>query len=114
MEDSSEDVKNMLTSLSNTVLLTMIVVFVIIFLFMGLKSAISLSLTIPMSFLMTFIVLFILGYTNNVALFGLILVTGMLVDSAIVVSEYADKMKQEGIKTKQAYIQSSIRECLSR
>ena len=110
MEDSSEDVKNMLTSLSNTVLLTMIVVFVIIFLFMGLKSAISLSLTIPMSFLMTFIVLFILGYTiNNVALFGLILVTGMLVDSAIVVSEYADKMKQEGIKTKQAYIQSSIR-----
>jgi multidrug efflux pump len=110
MEDSSEDVKNMLTSLSNTVLLTMIVVFFIIFLFMGLKSAISLSLTIPMSFLMTFIVLFLLGYTiNNVALFGLILVTGMLVDSAIVVSEYADKIKQDGVKTKQAYIQSSIR-----
>lgn len=110
MEDSSEDVKNMLTSLSNTVLLTMIVVFFVILLFMGLKSAISLSLTIPMSFLMTFIVLFLLGYTvNNVALFGLILVTGMLVDSAIVVSEYADKIKQEGVKTKQAYIQSSIR-----
>lgn len=110
MEDSSEDVKNMLTSLSNTVFLTMVVVFFIVFLFMGLKSAISLSLTIPMSFLMTFTVLFLLGYTiNNVALFGLVLVTGMLVDSAIIVSEYADKIKKDGIKTKQAYIQSSIR-----
>lgn len=110
MEDSSEDINKMLTSLSNNVLLTMLIVFTIILFFMGLKSAISLSLTIPMSFFITFTLLFLLGYTiNSVALFGLILVTGMLVDSAIVVSEYADKIRKEGVKTKDSYIQSSIR-----
>lgn len=110
MEDSSEDVRNMLNSLTNTVILTMLVVAIVIYFFLGLKSSISLVITIPVSFLVTFIFLYLLGYTvNNVALFGLILVTGMLVDSAIVVSDYADKLKQDGYKTKQAYINSSIR-----
>src|SRR3546814_5206967 len=40
---------------------------------------------------------------NIVVLFGLILAVGMLVDGAIVVTEYADRKMIEGLPRKQAY-----------
>ena len=44
-----------------------------------------------------------------VVLFSLILAVGMLVDGAIVVTEFADRKMSEGIPRKRAYLQASLR-----
>jgi multidrug efflux pump len=46
---------------------------------------------------------------NIMVLFGLVLTTGLLVDSAIVIVEYADRKMAEGVTRQQAYIQAAQR-----
>lgn len=110
MQDQSEEITDMLSNLSNNVILTVIIVFIIMSMFMNIRSAVLVGLTVPLSFLMAFIVLNAMGSTaNTVVLFGLIMVTGMLVDSAIVVAESADTMKNNGVPPKIAYVESASR-----
>jgi multidrug efflux pump len=62
------------------------------------------GLAIPGAFLTGILVLAIAGYTVNiVVLFGLIMAVGMLVDGAIVVTEFADRQMNEGQSRKVAY-----------
>ena len=63
------------------------------------------DLAIPTSFLMGILALSLAaGLTVNlVVLFSLILAVGMLVDGAIVVTEYADRKMSEGIDKREAY-----------
>ena len=103
MQDQSEEIVDMLSNLSNNVILTVIIVFLIMSVFMNLRSAILVGLTVPLSFLMAFTILNTIGSTaNTVVLFALIMVTGMLVDSAIVIAESADTFKNQGIKPKKS------------
>src|SRR3546814_9740320 len=61
-------------------------------------------MAIPGSFLAGILVLAVGGLTvNMVVLFGLILAAGMLVDGAIVVTEYADRKMSEGLPKQEAY-----------
>lgn len=46
---------------------------------------------------------------NMIVLFALIMAVGMLVDGAIVVTEYADRKMQEGTGRKQAYREAAKR-----
>ena len=46
---------------------------------------------------------------NIVVLFGLIMAVGMLVDGAIVVTEFADRQMSEGVARKQAYAMAARR-----
>ena len=62
------------------------------------------GVAIPGSFLLGILVLSMLGLTINiVVLFSLILAVGMLVDGAIVVTEFADRKMAEGAPRLQAY-----------
>src|SRR3546814_9491639 len=71
---------------------------------LGFRSACLVGIAIPGSFLAGILVLAMGGLTVNiVVLFGLILAVGMLVDGAIVVTEYADRKMIEGLPRKQAY-----------
>ena len=77
---------------------------------MGMRSAIMVGLTIPGAFLSGILVIWAIGFTMNIiVLFGLILVAGMLVDGAIVVSELADRYLHEGQTPKQAWINAAQR-----
>src|SRR3546814_17213122 len=75
---------------------------------MGLRAAGLVGVAIPGSFLLGILVLSWLSLTINiVVLFSLILAVGMLVDGAIVVTEYADRKMAEGLARRAAYAERS-------
>ncbi len=108
--DQSEDVEMMLTDLQNNVISAVILVVIVIIATLGVRAAALVGLSIPGSFLTGILALAIMGYTINiVVLFALIMAVGMLVDGAIVVTEYADRKMSEGIARQEAYHQAAMR-----
>ncbi|PFG55409.1 multidrug efflux pump [Vibrio sp. ES.051] len=102
--DQSDDVKLMLTDLQNNILSAIILVVIVIIAILGVRTALLVGISIPGSFLTGLLVLSIFGLTVNiVVLFALIMAVGMLVDGAIVVTEFADRRMQEGTPRKEAY-----------
>ncbi|BCE02244.1 efflux RND transporter permease subunit [Marinicellulosiphila megalodicopiae] len=108
--DQSKDTRDSLNSLYNNVIFSSLLVFVVIVFFLGFRTATLVGLAIPTSFLVGIMVLNMMGVTlNMVVLFALLLTLGMLVDGAIVVTEYADRRMIEGANRKVAYKEASIR-----
>ncbi len=102
--DASEHVEMMLSDLQNSVLIAVILVVIVIVALLGLRTAALVGISIPGSFLTGILVLAVFGYTiNMVVLFSLIMAVGLLVDGAIVVTEYADRAMSEGQHRQQAY-----------
>lgn len=103
-QDRSEDIRNMLTDLQNNIISAIILVMVVVISALGVRTAGLVGLSIPGSFLIGILYMYLFGLTINiVVLFGLILAVGMLVDGAIVVTEFADRKMAEGIDKKEAY-----------
>ncbi len=103
-KDESKDVKIMLNDLQNNILSAIILVVIVIIAILGTRTALLVGVSIPGSFLTGLLVLSIFGLTVNiVVLFSLIMAVGMLVDGAIVVTEFADRRMQEGTPRKEAY-----------
>ncbi|CAH6822010.1 putative multidrug resistance protein [Vibrio chagasii] len=102
--DESKDVKIMLNDLQNNILSAIILVVIVIIAILGVRTALLVGTSIPGSFLTGLLVLSVFGLTVNiVVLFSLIMAVGMLVDGAIVVTEFADRRMQEGEGRKDAY-----------
>ncbi|MCK8072894.1 efflux RND transporter permease subunit [Vibrio sp. 1CM23M] len=102
--DESKDVKIMLNDLQNNILSAIILVVTVIIAILGVRTALLVGISIPGSFLTGLLVLSVFGLTVNiVVLFSLIMAVGMLVDGAIVVTEFADRRMQEGEGRKAAY-----------
>jgi len=108
--DSSKDVKIMLTDLQNNVLSAVLLVVIVIIAVLGMRSAALVGIAIPGSFLTGILVLWLSGITVNiVVLFALIMAVGMLVDGAIVVTEFADREMSAGVKRHRAYLDAAQR-----
>ena len=108
--DQSEEVQDILSDLLNNVLTAIVLVIIVVIAAMGPRSAVLVGLTIPGAFLTAILVIWGMGLTLNiVVLFSLILVAGMLVDGAIVVSELADRNLSDGQSVKQAWIGAASR-----
>ncbi|WP_236708266.1 efflux RND transporter permease subunit [Anaplasma phagocytophilum] len=104
LQDQSEEVKSALRELENTLVFSVILVSVVMMIFMGIRTAILIAVAIPVSVLFSITVVYLMGYTINIViLFTLIMVIGMLVDDAIVVSEYADRKMAHGFSRLEAY-----------
>lgn len=83
--DQSEDIRNQLTNLENSVIMAVILVILVLYFFLGLKNALFVGIAIPMSMLISFVVFGIANIQiNMIVLFSLILALGLLVDNAIV------------------------------
>jgi len=109
-QDESRQIKDMLNDLFNNVLVATLLVMILVLGSLGITSSMMVGLAIPGAFLMALIVLNMMGYTMNmVVLFSLILSVGMLVDGAIVVTEYADRRLAEGAKKRVAYAEAAQR-----
>ena len=103
-QDKSVQVQTMLRDLQNNVLSAVLLVMIAVVGALGLRSGILVAIAIPGSFLTAILVINALGLTVNiVVLFSLILAVGMLVDGAIVVTEYADRKLREGEPPEKAY-----------
>lgn len=103
-QDQSVFIDRMLTDLQNNVLSAILLVMIVVVGALGLRTGLLVGIAIPGSFLTGILVLAISGITVNVVvLFSLILAVGMLVDGAIVVTEYADRKMTEGESKASAY-----------
>ncbi len=103
-QDKSTGIRSMLADLQNNVMSAVLLVMVVIVAALGLRTAGLVGIAIPGSFLAGILVLAALGFTINiVVLFALILAVGMLVDGAIVVTEFADRKMMAGEPPRTAY-----------
>lgn len=109
-QDKSKIIRQMLSDLQNSVATGVLLVAVIILFALGFRASLFIGIAIPASFLAGVLGLQLAGLTVNiVVLFSLILAVGMLVDDAIIVSEYAERRMSEGMPPKQAYAQAATR-----
>ena len=109
-QDQSEFTITILGDLQNNVLSAIVLVMIIIVAALGLRGALLVGVAIPGSFLIGILMLAILGMTMNmVVMFSLNLAVGMLVDGAIVVTEFADRRMREGMHRRQAYAAAAKR-----
>ncbi len=109
-QDNSEFIRMMLHDLENHVISAVVLVMIVLIGVLGLRSATLVGIAIPGSFLTAILAIHIMGLTvNMVVLFALIFSVGMLVDAAIIVTEYADRKMAEGLDRRQAYIHASKR-----
>lgn len=109
-QDKSVFVNQLLTDLQNHVMIAVILVFIVILYALSGRASLLIGLAIPSSFLMGILALALMGYTiNMIVLFSLILAVGMLVDDAIIVTEYAERRMSEGMHKVQAFEEAAKR-----
>jgi multidrug efflux pump len=103
-QDKSKVIRQMLGDLQNSVATGVLLVAIVILFALGFRASLFIGIAIPASFLAGVLGLYLAGLTINiVVLFSLILAVGMLVDDAIIVSEFAERRMAEGMPPREAY-----------
>ncbi len=104
-QDSTLKIQDGISTLGLNMLVGMILVSTIIWYFMGLRNAGIITIGIPFSFIITMLFMYITGGSlNEMTLFSFVLVTGIIVDDAIVVTENIYRHIQEGRNIEQAVV----------
>src|SRR6202022_869231 len=102
-QDKSKIIRQMLGDLQNSVATGVLLVAIVILFALGFRASIFIGIAIPASFLAGVLGPPLAGLTINiVVLFSLILGVGMLVDDAIIVSEFAERRMAEGMAPRPA------------
>jgi len=100
----------MISELEGNIITAIFLVMILVIASMGVRVGLLVGLSIPFCFLLTFIILRVVGVEFNfLVMMGLLLGLGMLIDGAIVVTEYADRKISEGLTRLEAYRLSSKR-----
>lgn len=104
--DTSEFIKDSISSLTETVVLAGVIVMLVVLFFLGRwRATVIIILTIPVSLVAAFIYLMVTGNTLNIiSLSSLSIAIGMVVDDAIVVLENITTHIERGSKPKDAAI----------
>ncbi|MCX7305757.1 MAG: efflux RND transporter permease subunit [Hyphomicrobiales bacterium] len=103
-QDKSVFVNTLLNDLQSHVMIAVILVFIVILYALSGRASLLIGLAIPCSFLMGILALAMMGFTiNMIVLFSLILAVGMLVDDAIIVTEFAERRMSEGMPKELAF-----------
>jgi len=104
--DTSDNIRNTIASLVETVAYALLFVVIVVFFFLGRwRATVIITLTIPISLIASFIYLYATGNTLNiVSLSSLSISIGMVVDDAIVVLENVTTHIERGADPKQAAV----------
>ena len=104
--DTSDNIRNTIASLAETVLYALLFVVIVVFGFLGRwRATIIIGITIPLSLIASFIYLFATGESLNIiSLSALSISIGMVVDDAIVVLENVTTHIERGSDPKQAAV----------
>jgi len=104
-QDSTDKIQDSMQTLGSNLLLGIILVSLIIWYFMGIRAAGLTVIGIPFSFLVTMIFMMLTGNSlNEITLFSFVLVSGIVVDDAIVVVENIYRHIQSGKPMQEAVI----------
>ena len=100
----------MVKELNGNIIAAVILIMVLVIASMGIRVSMLVGLSIPFCFLFTYLILYLIGEeVNFLVMMGLLLGMGMLIDGAIVITEYADKKIAEGLTRKEGYKLASKR-----
>lgn len=104
--DSSDNIKNSISSLEESILYALLFVVLVVLFFLGKwRASLIISLTIPISLIVAFIYLkFVHSSLNIISLCSLSIAIGMVVDDAIVVLENITKHIDRGSRPREAAI----------
>jgi multidrug efflux pump len=109
-QDQAPFAEQQVTELQGNIFTALALVMVLVVAAMGFRSGLIVGLGIPVSFLFSLIFVYLLGYSFNfMVMFGMLLGLGMLIDGAIVVTEYADRKMTEGFDRRAAYAMAAKR-----
>ena len=104
-QDTSKPVKERLDTIISNLMFGLILVFLSMYILINLRIAIIVALGIPFSFIIGLLSIYYLGYSINiVSLLGGLIVIGIVVDDAIVVSENIQRYIDEGMNNYDAAI----------
>ena len=103
-DDDTIWASEMVTELNGNIIAAVILIMVLVIASMGIRVSMLVGLSIPFCFLMTYLILYMLDMeVNFLVMMGLLLGMGMLIDGAIVITEYADKKIAEGLSRIEGY-----------
>ena len=109
-QDSSKEIRSMLGELENSLITAVLLVLIVIVASLGLRGGLIVGIAVPGSFLIGILMLAGFGISINiVVLFSLIMATGMLVDGAIILVEFADRCMLNGMDRRAAYAEATKR-----
>jgi multidrug efflux pump subunit AcrB len=107
-QDQRIYIQESISTLGANMLVGIFLVTLIIWLFMGFRNAMLTTVGIPFSFLVTMIIMWLTGNSlNEITLFSFVLVSGIIVDDAIVVVENIYRHFQEGKPIREAVIEGT-------
>lgn len=105
-QDSSIKINDGLSTLGWNFVVGMLLVSIISWYFMGFRNACLITIGIPFSFLFTMLIMYLVGYSfNELTLFAFVLVSGIIVDDAIVITENIYRYIQKGHQPFQAIVE---------
>lgn len=109
--DNTDVVRSSIREVVVTLFITLVLVVLTVYLFLqNLRATLVPVVTIPVSLIGTFAVMALLGYSiNQLTMFGLVLVIGIVVDDAIVVVENTTRLIEEkGLSARDAAVESMM------
>ena len=108
-QDSTIQIKDAISTLGWNMLVGVFLVCAVIWYVMGFRNAVVTTVGIPFSFLFTMIFMKITGNSlNEITLFSFVLVSGIIVDDAIVVVENIYRHVQEGKRLNDAVVDGTV------
>ncbi|MCR9205618.1 MAG: efflux RND transporter permease subunit, partial [Halobacteriovoraceae bacterium] len=97
-DDGPAYIERQLNVLNSNAILGVALVTLVLFMFLGLKTSMMTTFGLPLAYFATFIVLDFLGIKIDIiSVVGMILILGILVDDAIIVSEQYMQFLEEGL-----------------
>lgn len=107
--DRTITIRSSLHEVEKTLVIAVILVIAVVYMFLSsARAALIPSVAVPLSLLGTFGIIYLLGFSlNNLSLIALTIVTGFVVDDAVVVLENASRHIESGMKPMDAAIQGA-------
>lgn len=111
-QDTSKPVKERLNTIISNLMFGLILVFLSMYILINLRIAVIVALGIPFSFIIGLLSIYYMGYSINiVSLLGGLIVIGIVVDDAIVVSENIQRHIDDGMDNYEAAL-AGVKEML--
>ncbi len=110
MDDESTDLRNRLSIITVNGTIGFFLILFSLFLFLDKKSGFWVAMGIPFTICFTLLAAVLLGYSiNNITLAAVIIVMGMVVDDAIVVTENIARLRSQGMGSQEAAVKGTAR-----
>ncbi len=103
--DSTIEINDSVKTLGGNLILGMVLVTVLLWITLGFRNALLTAVGIPFAFLCTIIIMHVTGVSlNTISLFSFVLVTGIMVDDAVIIMENIFRHLQMGKSKRNAVI----------